>query len=306
LVFAAAWAQTLVDQVAGRGNLGHVLLGSGDTERAGWSAGARIVAGTLVSFDPFVRPGYHRFEGSPRMADAWQSIVFWALLLIACVWLTRAVRRGEWSARTSAVAIAVVAAVAGVVDAALLPRTEFGLVTGNYRWLWATAAFVAVSALVEVWRTLAGGSAATHRWAGRVVAALCAVLAVANVPESVQVDGPTGYAEAQVTTAQLMERLDAALVDDAQLPPVVLDDSGVAFSESYTYAVIVVLQAHDVDFRFDDERQLYRFGGRRRAQGDEARLSILTGDAASAAVDSPDLLLFVDARRPVALVLSDN
>ena len=38
--------------------------------------------------------------------------------------------------------MAIVAVLAGVVDAAMLPRTTFGYTIMNYRWLWATGAFV--------------------------------------------------------------------------------------------------------------------------------------------------------------------
>ena len=59
---------------------------------------------------------------------------------------------GAGCATRPASLVAIVAVLAGVLDAALLPRTTFGYTIMNYRWLWATGAFVLMLVSVAVGR----------------------------------------------------------------------------------------------------------------------------------------------------------
>ena len=157
---ASLWIQTVVDQFAGYGNLGHVLFGSGDAGRAGFVRGARIVAATLVSPYTFVRPGYRDFDDdrAVRLGVAVDRVLAGARIRDRMGCGRRS--SGAGCAPAAGTLVAIVAVLAGVLDAALLPRTTFGYTIMNYRWLWATGAFVADAAC----------SSHIGRWAKRTIA----------------------------------------------------------------------------------------------------------------------------------------
>jgi hypothetical protein len=300
---AVLWAQTLIDQVAGSGNLGHVLFGSGGAGQAGLGAGIRLVAGLLVSPVTLFRSGYARDDTDALMADWWQLAIFALALAAALLVVVRGIRAGAWR-RTSGVLVALVAVLAGVVDAALLPRTVFGLAIMNYRWAWATGAFIAVVCLVEV----AIRVERDHR--ARTVTswtafAVCVALAAANMPRSVQHPDPVRYLDEQRAVAEALDQLaavDLAAVDAAR--PVIIDESEMYFGHPYTYPVLLALQQQGVPFRFESPLQERRFGEGRVSDGTETvRLRLVSGDPAVDLSNSPDLIAFVPGLRPVAILL---
>jgi hypothetical protein len=299
------WVQSVVDQFAGRGNLGHVVFGSGDAGRAGLVRGARIVAGTLVSPYTFVRPGYREFDAAAPFASVWQSIVFWLAVGFAIGWITVAIkRRGLRHAAGSLVAT--VAVLAGVLDAALLPRTTFGYTIMNYRWLWATAAFVLMVAFVAVARW-AGAHDRDRRVRTAVVGLAVTVLvvpALANLPRSVQNVGADRYLAEQRNITDALAQVRGVLDDIAIDGPIVVDDSAMYFGHGYTYPLLAVMQEHRVDFRFDDAFQERRFGSKRVSDGTEfQRLRLVSGNPAIALRDDPNAVAFVGGDLPVVFVL---
>ncbi|HZB40256.1 MAG TPA: hypothetical protein VE487_04785 [Ilumatobacter sp.] len=299
------WVQSVVDQFAGHGNLGHVVFGSGDAGRAGLVRGARIVAGTLVSPYTFVRPGYREFDAAAPFASVWQSIVFWLAVGFAIGWITVAIkRRGLRHAAGSLVAT--VAVLAGVLDAALLPRTTFGYTIMNYRWLWATAAFVLMVAFVAVARW-AGAHDRDRRVRTAVVGLAVTVLvvpALANLPRSVQNVGADRYLAEQRNITDALAQVRGVLDDIAIDGPIVVDDSAMYFGHGYTYPLLAVMQEHRVDFRFDDAFQERRFGSKRVSDGTEfQRLRLVSGNPAIALRDDPNAVAFVGGDLPVVFVL---
>ena len=299
----ALWIQTLIDQFAGSGNLGNVLFGSGGAGQAGLGAGIRLVAGLLVSPVTLFRSGYARDDTDALLADWWQLVVFGVAVVAALLVVVRGIRAGAWR-RTSGVLVALVAVLAGVVDATLLPRTVFGLAIMNYRWAWATGAFIAMLCLVEV----AIRSEHDHRarsvtsWAAFAV---CLALAVANVPRSVQHPDPVRYLDEQRAVAEALDQLaavDLAAVDRDR--PVIIDESEMYFGHPYTYPVLLALQEQGVAFRFQSPLQERRFGKGRVSDGTETlRLRLVSGDPAVDLSNSPELIAFVPGLRPVAILL---
>jgi len=299
------WIQTVIDQFGGEGNLGHVLFGSGDAGRAGLSRGARIVAATLVSPYTFLRPGYREFDASARFASVWQSIVFWLAIGFAIGWVSVVIKRRGLPAAAGTL-VAIVAVLAGVLDAALLPRTTFGYTIMNYRWLWSTGAFVLMLVFVAVgrWAEAEGG----HRRAGTgFVAVAVAVLvapAAANLPRSNQHVLAGQYFDEQRSIEDALRQIDPVLDEIAIDGPIVIDDSGMYFGHGYTYPLLVAMQEHGIDFRFDDAFQQNRFGSGRVSDGSETqRLRLVSGDPAVALADDPNAIVVVDGERPVVFVL---
>jgi hypothetical protein len=305
---AVLWSQSVVDQFAGFGNLGHVLSGSGDGGRVGLGGGTRIVAGVLVGPYTLLRPGYRHFDAAAPHADTWQVVVLAACVAGATIALAVAWRRVGWATVAGGV-VGLVAVLAGVLDAALLPSTQFGIVIGNYRWLWATAAFVAIVAVVAPWQRLLPTMHTDRRRTVAVLAgvAVLAVPVVANLPRSVQSVGADRYRAEQVAVAELLTQLDLALDTNRVRGPVVVDDSAMYFGHGFTYPILIELQAHGVDFRFDDPIQERRFGSGRVSDGAEPqRLRLLADAAAIEARMSPDVIGFIASTPPVALVVVSN
>ncbi len=231
-LLAVLWVQTLIDQFSGYGNLGHVLFGSGDAGRAGLTAGARMVAAALVSVHMFTRPGYQEFDTEMRFAPAWQLIVFWGALAAAAVYAVRTVRSKGWIP-AAGVVVAVVAVLAGVLDAALLPRTAFGYAVMNYRWLWATGTFILMLVLIGAGRWITARQETTSRPIQRefvaVALSVCALTAVGNLPRSVQTDGADRYLSEQRNVASVLDQLEPVLGSVADGGPILIDDSAMYF-----------------------------------------------------------------------------
>lgn len=293
------WSQTLIDQVAGSGNLGAVLFGSGGAGRAGLSTGVRLVAGVLMSPVPFVRRGYARDDTEVMLAEWWQLLLFGALLAGAIVAAVRLARRSWRDA--SGVVVGIVAVAAGIVDAAMLPRTQFGLAIMNYRWLWSTGAFVLLLAFVHV----AIRTERLHRVRdGSVRGALvvCALLGLYNMPRSVQHPEPDRYLREQRAVAAALDQLTAADLPET----LVIDESEMYFGHPYTYPVLVALQQMDVDFRFVSPLQERRFGAGRVVDGTElATLRLIAGDPAVALDGDPRVVASVSGLVPVVLLVDD-
>jgi hypothetical protein len=300
------WIQTVVDQVAGDGNLRHVLFGSGDAGRAGLVRGARIVAATLVSPYTFMRPGYRDFDHAVRFASVWQSSIFWLAIGVAIGWVAVVIRRRGLRPAAGAL-VAIVAVLGGVLDAALLPSTTaFGYTIGNYRWLWATGALLLLLVFVGVtrWAHADGRDDRVGRCVLGAAVAILAVPAIANLPRSVQNVGADQYLAEQRSIEDALAQSAGVLDEIARDGPIVVDDSAMYFGHGYTYPLLVEMQEHGVEFRFDDPFQERRFGSGRVSDGSETqRLRLVSGEPAVAMRDDPNAIAFVDGARPVVFVI---
>lgn len=298
VVAAVLWAQTAIDQVAGRGNLGDVLASSGDSATPGVGDAVRIVAGVVVSPAGYLRPGYADFEPAD-LASSVQVVALIAVLAgttAAGVVAARARRPVVAAGATTAV----VATLAAVVDATQLPVTQFGLTAGNYRWLWPTSSLLAMGAVVG----LARRTPARLRLAVPAAAlAAIGVLAVLNLPTSYQVPDSQTYRDHLESTATLTTTLasaDLSAIDG----PVVIDQQRMYFGHPYAYPVAVVLREQGLEYRLEGAGQARRFGDDRAADGTERhRLVLLHGDDALDAIRRATTVAHADGSRPVALVL---
>lgn len=297
-VAAVLWAQTAIDQVAGRGNLGDVLASSGESATPGVGDAVRIVAGVVASPTGYLRPGYAEFEPA-ALASSLQVVALVAIVGGATVAGLVAARNRRPVVAAGATT-AVVASLAAVVDATQLPVTQFGLTAGNYRWLWPTSSMLAMGALVG----LTFATPARLRVASTTAAlAAVAVLAVLNLPTSYQVPDAQTYRDHLESTATLTTALasaDLSAIDG----PVVIDQQRMYFGHPYAYPVAVVLRERGLEYRLDGAGQARRFGDERAADGSERhRLGLLHGDDALDAVGRPSTVAHADGATPVALVL---
>ena len=300
------WIQPLVDQVSGFHNLGKVF-GTGSSSgsaAAGPGRGLRIVAGGLLSPDMLLRPGYRRYDAAVPDAAPWQVAALVVLLAagVAVLWLTRHRIDGTTAAGAG---VAITAVLAGVLDASLLPSTTFGFTVSNYRWLWSTGAFLALVALVA-WRRWAAdrSSRPPRRWVAALTGAVVIVVAVANVPRSVQVEQAGRYLREQRAVAEMSEQVHRSLRGRAIDGPVLIDDTQVAFGTGFTYPLLVDLQEHDIEFRFENPLHGRRFGTARIADGSErVRLRLVTGDPTAALDDAAEVIAHVPGAPSIVVTL---
>ena len=190
----------------------------------------------------------------------------------------------------------------------MLPPSTFGYTIMNYRWLWATGAFVLMLVFIAGGRWAEGGD--RDRSPGvrpvflSVAAALLVVPMVANVPRSDQNVLADQYLTEQHSIEDALGQVGGVLDEIAIDGPIVVDDSAMYFGHGYTYPLLVAMQEHGVDFRFDDAFQERRFGSGRVSDGSETqRLRLVSGDPALALRDDANAIAFVGGDRPVVFVL---
>ncbi|MDJ0767318.1 MAG: hypothetical protein QNJ12_00940 [Ilumatobacter sp.] len=290
------WLQTAIDQLAGWGNFGAVLFSPGESDPPGLVTGTRIVAAVLTSPRRAMRPGWRTFDPNGALPGPLSVVVLLLVLAVSAigvVWAYRAGRRRTWTG----LSVLLGAVLAGVVDAALLPQTVFGLVAANYRWLWAIAAFALLGAATLAERAV---PAERQRWFVGAAAVVLSVAVVANLPRSVQYDGIEVYHTRQRVVTEMVAQLR-----DVDVPsPVVVDESQLYFGHPFTYPTLVVLQEQGVDFRFDNPVQERRFGSGRLSDGTEQfRLTLWHGEQANALRGADDVVVFVDGDNLVAMTL---
>lgn len=293
---AVLWIQTVVDQLVGWGNLGAVLSSPGETDSAGVSTGIRIVADVVAGRAGYLRPGYAVFDPNERLGTGVQVavlIVVWIALAIAGS--VTILRRGmdpvgAWCA------VAWVAITAGVVTAAQLPYTVFGLNSFNYRWLWPIAAFLVLGALVAAERAI---RLPDRRVVPGVLAGVLVVLAVVNLPEEIEVRDPVQYADWRRVVAEMTDQLADVDLEG----PVAIDQTNLFFGHPFAYPVGVVLRDRGIDYRFDGEMQSRRFGESRVSDGSEpTRLVIYHGQGAAERWNDPDVVVSVGGTAPLVVV----
>ena len=296
------WAQTVIDQLFGWGNLRAALASPGESRAAGAATGLRIVADVLIHQRGYLRPGFADYDPNTTLAGDGRLAAF------VVVWIVlggAAMVAWQTAHRTAAAAfgVAFAAVIGAVVDAARLPVTQFGLTAANYRWLWPTAAFLVMSGLVALHHLIRPPD---PRWVPAGIGASLVVLVAVNLPTSYQVDRPEVYHDRIGATAELTGQLAAAELDRLD-GPVVIDQRRMYFGHPFAYPVAVVLRDQGVEYRLEGEQQWRRFGESRVSDGTEPfRLILVHGDEALAQAVSADVIAYVGGPDPVALILEER
>ena len=292
------WIQTAIDQFFGQGNVTDVLTAPSQAESPGLVTGARLSADVLVSRRGYLRPGLADFDPSASTGSRLETVALLVLWLALVGLATLAIRHGRHR-RGAGFAVAAVAIAAAVVNAALIPESEFfGLRPESYRWLWPTAALLVLGA----------ASLAVRRRFGVVVClALVLSWSVLNVPRSYQVAQPDGFVASEQAVAdvveQLLDRLPAMDLDG----PVVVVQSEMYLGHRFAYPLGIVVRELGLDYRYEGAGQARRFGADRVADGSEpTRLVLRHGDAAAARFDAPDTVAYAAGAVPVSVTLEQD
>ncbi|MCB0966760.1 MAG: hypothetical protein KDB37_07985 [Ilumatobacter sp.] len=301
VVAVVLWSQTAYDQFFVWGNVTDVLNSPGTGEQPSLGTAATIVGSTLFDPGSYVRRGYADFDPEQlhSTAGAVAAVVLAVVLAAAAVlaWFRRR------PAAAAGLAVGAAAVGAAIVDASQMPITVFGLTPFTYRWLWPTGTFLLVGAVIAISRLEPVDRALDDRRAQGGVLGVVALLAVANVPVSLQVPDPVRYATDQAGVAALMAQLDELDLEG----PVVIDQSNMYFGHSYGYPTAVVLQDNGVEWRLLEDVQERRFGAGRVADGSETTTLVLwAGDEAVARRDDPGTVVYVDVDPPVAVELVER
>jgi hypothetical protein len=274
-VVAVCWIQPLIDQFFGEGNIGKVLGADSDASGPGFGNGTEIVATVLTRPWWWLRPGFREFDPTLDRADRAYALISLALLagtLVVAAWASWARRR---MVAFTGVVTGVVALVIGVVSAARLVLSDFGLNVGNYRWLFVLGPFIVI-VLVSAATSIvpAPATANSRRIIAGALTSVGLLVALLGIPYSYQgafVDG----APRIDATHRLLAQLDDLDVDGT----VLFDRSMATFSEPYTYPILIKLQELGVEFEVVDEADVRRFGDGRKPDGDATvRLSVVVPD----------------------------
>ncbi len=294
---AVLWLQTAIDQFFGWGNFTAVLTSPGETERPGLWRGLQIVGSVVGDPTRHLRGGFPSFDPELAMSDV---AAVGTIVVVCAIGAALAVAVSSGHRLASAGLATTLAALLGaVVDAALLPVTVFGLQAGNYRWLWSTVTFVGIGACVVIRQVLIRRQADPQRVAIGA-GTLLIVLAVMNLPRSVQTPFPERYVDDQTAVAEVIEQLDRSELGG----PVVIDQRLMYFGHPYGYPVALALQQRGIEYRFIAEVQERRFGAERVADGTEPVVLVLLDDDRAAAVEGdPTTIVYTNVFRPMAIVI---
>jgi hypothetical protein len=173
----------------------------------------------------------------------------------------------------AAVGVAGVAVVAAWASAATQPKGgAFGLVVGNYRWLWPVSLFVLAAVALALVRAVAPRRPLVPVVAAAVAAGLAAAALVPAQRIPVTADD-----EPLLPVAR---RLAGSLDGLVGTEPVAVARGRLHFGEPYTYVLLAGLQDAGVDFDVLDDRDLRRFGSGRRARPGTAIVTLRGGDDA--------------------------
>lgn len=288
-VLAVCWIQPLIDQFFGEGNLSRVLT-SADSGRpgAGVTTGAQLLAGGSLA-PPFWLPGsigdfLLPFDGISGAAAAATMLVWVAALVGVLVVGTRTGRRQAAICGGAGLG----ALLAGLVGAARIPPSVFGLVPQNYYWIWAIGAFVTivfVTGVASLPRPDVAWLASAPRPSPRPVAgvgavALAAVAVFASWPRYPVATVARDESAADRVGRPLRAELEQAFSSPTFPDTVEVDLSGGLFGNAYPFVVLTELQRAGVEFRYPPgNTNLYRFGSSRCAPaGTYPRVRLVAGD----------------------------
>ncbi len=261
-VLALAWVQPLAEELGGgQGNLTALTEATGPEEPAyGVGRAVRAVATVALPVVGWVRPAFGTFDPADGLLGPLAAAGVLALVVGGLVAVSIVARRRDDRTTLAAVATATVGLVAAGVSAALTPLSAgFGPVAHNFRSLWPVAAMVTLALVVGVVR---GGSLSGRR-PTLGVAGLAVVIALAALPTSYQQASPAADAPLIPVAEELVDQLGPLEGRGA----VLVDRSRLYFGEPFSYVVLAELQARQVPFVFEDEREVARFGDDRRRRG---------------------------------------
>ncbi len=209
---AVLWVQTAIDQAFGWGNLSAALSSPGDSASHGYGTGFRVVAQVIIAARGYVRPGIGRYPHDIGLAGAVRSVLMMAVLIGLAI-ATAAAFRQRRRIAASGLSVAVVSLCAGVVNAANLPVTPFGLTSSNYLWLWSMTAFLLLGAFVAVDHYRALLLAGRRHLVEIGFPALLVVVVLINLPSSQQVTDPDLYREQLRMTSEFTRQLAGRRAD---------------------------------------------------------------------------------------------
>jgi hypothetical protein len=279
---AVLWAQPLWEQFfgPGRGNLGRLLANSsgGDVD-VGARQATQIMA-SVVALPPWwLRSGFSTAVPSTRLSDtatgpelripglpsAALSLLAVAALVVGLALLSR--RAAGTGRRPLATACAFTAAAIplSIVCLSLVTVGQVGFALHHIRWLWTFVIFVHVVlawALVEL--VLLDRRPGAGRLVTPAVAAVVAVLAVANLPFHAHEQGPVADYHTMPALRRVFRELEPLRGHDP-----VLFDRNVRVFEPYSATVMMRLQELGIEFRVIPEGDVRQLGPRRRADGTE-------------------------------------
>lgn len=286
VVGALAWAQPVVEQLAGpgEGNLSRLARAStrGEEPAVGPVGSARVLGAVVAPWPGWGRSDFaealqpvpseagddsavSRLEGVPSTAGAAVSLAVLLGVLVLAGVTSR--RRGDapWAAAALVLGAAIAA---GFVTIAMLPVTSYGLAVHQVRWLWP----------LGVLTTVVGAAALVGRRGARVVHGVAVVglvvLTGAAMSRHRHPVGPTADDDA----APVLRALASQLAGVEVAGPLLLEEDVLRVFEPYSIGIVMELDRRGVEVVVDDEGLVRQLGEDRRATGDEAgRLLVLQG-----------------------------
>ncbi len=309
-VLAVCWAQPVVDQIARRGNLLHLLDASRASGPTLGSGRAMRVVASVVSLPPFFLrdsfsstlaaagtstggPGGVGLAHLPSLALAIASFAALVIVLLAAAAIPWWRRR---DGRAAAPVIALVGLAVGYFTATRIPIEVFGVAQHNFRWLWPLGAFGAFAVIAVVIRWLTGtsavagraGVAATSddavddgavpaplatgaRIVGGVGIGLVALLVVLTVPTYDAGVGPN----LNLWAEPVLRDIDHQIAEHPPRGPLLADFSNTFFLEPFSTPLLAQLQRSGVGFVTDDATQVRQIGADRRFDGRNARARLV-------------------------------
>lgn len=279
-VVALAWAQPLIEQLAGegRGNLARLASNAGGGDiTIGAGTAVKLVA-RVVALPPWwTRPGFEDSVRStpltdtpdgpqlfvPGLPSGGLAVLSLVILVTVLATLGRATRQRGRTTVTAGVLVALVGVVTAVATLSVQTVSPVGLGSHHVRWLWPLSLFVqfvVIWALAELCRI-----PLRERDVAAVALVAVGALAVANLGVTAHSLGPTADRSAGDTLERTFDDLAAFEPGGA----VLYDVGNLRPFEPWSAAVQMRLRELGIEFRVDDEGMVRQLGNGRRADGSE-------------------------------------
>jgi len=284
------WAQPLWDQFFDDHNMTNVVEASSGGDNPGLGDGARLTA-SIIGTPPFWgRPSFAEFDPGARLASPLATVLSLTLIGVALVAVGMGAARERSRSGVALATTAFVSVIGAILSSSRVPAGSFGLVSGNYRWLWPIGAFVLTAVVLGGVVSWPDGRPIRPILAGVFSAATLLLVAI-NLPSSYQAGDVINSQRRIGITRELTAQLDSLGVEG----PVLLDRSAGFFGEPYTHAVIAELQSLDIDFTFDVPGEIYRFGDGRREIGNATQqMTFAFGAEARRVPEGSERVAFVE------------
>lgn len=297
VVLVLAWAQPLIDQVTGDGNIGTLAGGFGASEDSvGAELGARVVAEVLSTPPWWARPS---FEGALRVPTAQPTHVGGEpnvaglpspVVTVMSLAALGAVLVGTWvmthrrddDVASAALFVSVAAVTLALLAAVTQPLSNLGLTSHQIRYLWPIGTFASAALLLALTRR-------RFSFVGPLLAIV--VLSVLNVPAHAATVGPANDVDVVPVMRELASQLDDLDVDE----PILYDTAGIRLAEPWTSAVLAALAERSIEFRVEEETWVRQLGEGRRADGEATwRMYLREGADAEETPEGARRVAFVD------------